>query len=107
MTSLVAWAIIITIPLGGVLIDRIGHATMLTIASFAAFGFSAMLSPMALSPALMTFIGAVAGVPAGAIMVLRGGITAAKSSRRNGRILYMVLRWHNCADASRRYISVT
>jgi MFS family permease len=74
MTSLVAWAIIITIPLGGVLIDRIGHATMLTIASFAAFGFSAMLAPMALSPALMMFIGAVAGVPAGAIMVLPGEV---------------------------------
>jgi MFS family permease len=74
MTSLVAWAIIITIPLGGVLIDRIGHATMLTIASFAALGFSAMLAPMALSPALMTFIGAVAGVPAGAIMVLPGEV---------------------------------
>ena len=74
MTSLVAWEIIITIPLGGVLIDRIGHATALMITSFAAFGFSAMLVPTMLSPALMTFIGAVAGLPAGAMMVLPGEV---------------------------------
>jgi predicted MFS family arabinose efflux permease len=74
MTSLVAWAIIITIPLGGVLIDQIGHATTLMIASFAAFGFSAMLLPSALSPGLMTFIGAVAGLPCGAMMVLPGEV---------------------------------
>jgi predicted MFS family arabinose efflux permease len=74
MTSLVAWAIVITIPLGGVLIDQIGHATTLVIASFAAFGFSAMLLPSALSPGLMTFIGAVAGLPCGAMMVLPGEV---------------------------------
>jgi MFS family permease len=74
MTSLVAWAIIITIPLGGVLIDQIGHATTLMIASFAAFGFGAMLVPTTLSPALMTFVGAVAGLPAGAMMVLPGEV---------------------------------
>jgi predicted MFS family arabinose efflux permease len=74
MTSLVAWAIIITIPLGGVLIDQIGHATTLMIASLAAFGFSAMLLPSALSPGLMTFIGAVAGLPCGAMMVLPGEV---------------------------------
>jgi predicted MFS family arabinose efflux permease len=74
MTSLVAWAIIITIPFGGVLIDQIGHATTLMIASFAAFGFSAMLLPSAPSPGLMTFIGAVAGLPCGAMMVLPGEV---------------------------------
>jgi MFS family permease len=74
MTSLVAWAIIVTIPLGGVLIDRMGHTTALMIASLAAFGFSAMLVPITLSPALMTFIGAVAGLPAGAMMVLPGEV---------------------------------
>jgi MFS family permease len=74
LTSLVAWAIIITIPLGGVLIDQVGHATALMIASFVAFGFSAMLVPSALSPVLMTFIGAVAGLPCGAMMVLPGEV---------------------------------
>jgi predicted MFS family arabinose efflux permease len=73
-TSLVAWAIIVTIPLGGILIDQMGYATTLMIASLAAFGFSAMLFPTALSPALMIFIGAVAGLPCGAIMVLPGEV---------------------------------
>src|SRR5262249_43683815 len=59
MTSLVSWTVIITIPLGGVLIDRVGHATTLMIASFAGLGLSAMLMPAAPSLALMTFIGAL------------------------------------------------
>ena len=69
-TSLVSWAVIVTIPLGGVLIDRMGHATLLMIASSAAFGLSTMLVPTAPSLSLMTFAGAVAGLPAGAMMVL-------------------------------------
>jgi predicted MFS family arabinose efflux permease len=74
MTSLVSWTVIITIPLGGVLIDRIGHATTLMIASFAGLGLSAMLMPATPSLALMTLIGALAGLPAGALMVLPGEV---------------------------------
>lgn len=75
ITSLVAWAVIITIPLGGVLIDQMGHATALMMASLVAFGVGAILEPTGLSPAaLMTFIGAVAGLPAGAMMVLPGEV---------------------------------
>lgn len=68
--SLVSWALVVTIPLGGILIDRIGHPTMVMMASFAAFGLSTLLVPTAPSLALMTFMGAAAGLPAGAIMVL-------------------------------------
>jgi predicted MFS family arabinose efflux permease len=70
ITSLVAWALIITVPLGGVLIDRIGYATAVMVASFVVFGVSTMLVPTAPSPALMAFIGVVAGLPVGAMMVL-------------------------------------
>ena len=73
-TSLISWTVIITIPLGGVLIDRVGHATTLMIASFAGLGLSAMLMPAVPSLALMTFIGAVAGLPAGALMALPGEV---------------------------------
>jgi predicted MFS family arabinose efflux permease len=69
-TSLVSWMVIVTIPLGGVLIDRVGHATLLMITGFAALGLSTMLLPAVSSLAVMTFIGAVAGLPAGAIMLL-------------------------------------
>jgi predicted MFS family arabinose efflux permease len=74
VTSLVSWATIITIPLGGLLIDRIGHATTLMIASFVAFGLGTMLVPAASSLSLVMFVGAVAGLPAGAIMVLPGEV---------------------------------
>jgi len=69
-TSLVAWALIITVPLGGMLIDRIGYATAVMVASFVVFGVSTMLVATAPSPALMAFIGVVAGLPVGAMMVL-------------------------------------
>ena len=74
VTSLVSWAIIVTIPLGGVLIDRVGHASALMVASFILLGFGAALVPAAPSLALMTFIGAVAGLPCGAMMVLPGEV---------------------------------
>lgn len=74
VTSLVSWTVIVTIPLGGLLIDRMGHATLLMIASFAAFGLGTILVPTAPSLALMTFVGAVGGLPAGAMMVLPGEV---------------------------------
>src|SRR5262249_33018183 len=74
VTSLVSWTVTITIPLGGVLIDRLGHATVLMLASLAAFGLATLLVPTAPSPALMTFLGAVGGLPAGAVMVLPGEV---------------------------------
>jgi MFS family permease len=68
--SLVSWTLVATIPLGGVLIDRIGHPTTVMMASFAAFGLGALLTPIAPSSALMAFVGAVAGLPVGAMMML-------------------------------------
>lgn len=70
MISLVSWALIVTIPLGGVLIDRVGHPTTVMTTSFVAFGIGALLMPAAPSLVLMLFVGAVAGLPAGAIMLL-------------------------------------
>jgi MFS family permease len=74
VTSLVSWAVIVTIPLGGVLIDRAGHASALMIASFILLALGTMLVPTAPSLALMTFVGAVAGLPCGAMMVLPGEV---------------------------------
>ncbi len=70
VTSLVSWTVIVTLPLGGMLIDRVGHPTLVMMGSLAAFGIGALLVPGAPSPALMTFVGVVAGLPAGAMMVL-------------------------------------
>lgn len=74
VTSLVSWTVIITIPLGGVLIDRVGHATLLMIVCFAAFGLGTMLVSAAPSPELMIWVGAMAGLPAGSIMMLPGEV---------------------------------
>jgi len=69
-TSLASWTIIPTIALGGMLLDRIGHATMLMITSFAVLALSIMLMPSTSSFALIAFIGLVGGLPCGAMLVL-------------------------------------
>ena len=69
-TSLASWTIIPTIALGGMLLDRIGHATMLMITSFALLALSIMLMPSISSFALIAFIGLVGGLPCGAMLVL-------------------------------------
>lgn len=74
LTSLVSWAVIVTIPLGGVVIDRVGHASALMTASFGLLALAIALVPAAPSLALMTFVGAVAGLPCGAMMVLPGEV---------------------------------
>jgi MFS family permease len=69
-TSLATWIIVVTIPLGGIVTDRTGRSTALMSASFAVFGLATMLMPRAPTPVLIAFIGAVAGLPAGAILAL-------------------------------------
>jgi MFS family permease len=69
-TSLASWATVATVALGGLLFDRIGHATALMITSLAVLGLSIMLLPGASSFALIAFIGAVGGLPTGAMIAL-------------------------------------
>ena len=69
-TSFASWTLIGTMVLGGILLDRIGYATALMTTSFAVLGLSMMLLPSAPSFALIAFIGAVAGLPCGAMLVL-------------------------------------
>jgi MFS family permease len=69
-TSLVSWTAIATVALGGMLFDRIGHATALMITSLAVLGFSVLLLPGSSSFALIAFIGAVGGLPTGAMLAL-------------------------------------
>ena len=69
-TSFASWMLISTMVLGGILLDRIGYATALMMTSFAVLGLSMMLLPSASSFALIAFIGAVAGLPCAAMLVL-------------------------------------
>jgi predicted MFS family arabinose efflux permease len=69
-TSLASWTVIPTIALGGMLLDRIGHGTMLIITSLAVLALSIMLIPSTSSFALIAFVGLVGGLPCGAMLVL-------------------------------------
>lgn len=69
-TSLASWTVVPALVLGGLLVDRIGYATALMTASLAILGLSIMLMPSVSSFALMAFIGAVGGLPCGAMLVL-------------------------------------
>ena len=87
-TSLASWTIIPTIALGGMLVDRIGHATALMITTLAALGLSIMLMPSTSSFALIAFIGAVAGLPCGAMLVLPTEVLRAQSRGPGMGIFY-------------------
>jgi predicted MFS family arabinose efflux permease len=69
-TSLASWTLISTMVLGGILLDRIGYATILMTTSFAVLGLSMILLPSASSFALIAFVGAIAGLPCAAMLVL-------------------------------------
>jgi MFS family permease len=69
-TSLASWTLIPATALGGLLLDRIGHATALIATSLAALALSIMLLPATSSFVLLAFIGAITGLPAGAIVAL-------------------------------------
>jgi MFS family permease len=82
-----AWSAIVAIAIGGILTDRMGHATIVMAVSFIAFGLSAILAAAAPSPILMILIGAAAGLPTGAIMALPSEVLRrrrSKLSRRSG-----------------------
>jgi predicted MFS family arabinose efflux permease len=69
-TSLASWAVVITIAFGGVLFDRLGHATALMSTSLAVLGLSIILLPTVSSFALIAFAGAIGGLPTGAMIAL-------------------------------------
>jgi MFS family permease len=88
VTSLVAWTVIVTIPLGGILIDRVGHANALMIATFILLGLAMALVPAVPSLALMTFVGAITGLPCGAMMVLPGEVLRPQTRSAGMGIFY-------------------
>jgi MFS family permease len=87
-TSFASWTLISTMVLGGVLLDRIGYATALMTTSFAVLGLSMMLLPSAPSFALIAFVGAVAGLPCGAMLVLPTEVLRPQSRAAGMGIFY-------------------
>ena len=87
-TSLASWTLISTMILGGILLDRIGHATALMTISLAVLGLSMMLLPSASSLALLAFIGAIAGLPCAAMLVLPTEVPRPRSRAPGMGIFY-------------------
>ena len=87
-TSFASWTLISTMVLGGVLLDRIGYATALMTTSFAVLGLSMMLLPSAPSFALIAFVGVVAGLPCGAMLVLPTEVLRPQSRAAGMGIFY-------------------
>ena len=98
-TSLAFWTIIPTIALGGMLVDRIGHATALMITSFAVLGLQHYANAEHLlirahclhrrhcRPSMRRNAGAS-----------YRGTSCPKSWSRDGYLLYLVLCWNGVAD---------
>ncbi|HEY1746252.1 MAG TPA: MFS transporter [Xanthobacteraceae bacterium] len=87
-TSLASWTVIPTIALGGMLVDRLGHATSLMVISLATLALSIMLMPSSSSFALIAFIGAVGGLPCGAMLMLPTEVLSCESRSPGMGIFY-------------------
>ncbi len=69
-TSLSTWAIVVAVPLGGLINDRIRAVTVLMATCFAVIGAAMLVMPLGAALPLMAVVGLVGGLPAGAIMTL-------------------------------------
>jgi predicted MFS family arabinose efflux permease len=87
-TSLASWTSIPTLALGGMLVDRLGHATTLMIISLAVLALSIVLLPSTSSFALIAFIGAVGGLPCGAMLMLPTEVLSPESRSPGMGIFY-------------------
>jgi predicted MFS family arabinose efflux permease len=87
-TSLASWSLIATMVLGGVLFDRIGYATAMIVTSLTVLGVSMMLLPSAASFPMIALIGAVAGLPCGAMLALPTEVLRPKSRAPGMGIFY-------------------
>lgn len=97
VTSLATWMLIITVPLGGLLIDRVGHNVAIMQLCFAAMAVAmgaTAIVPAAL--AVVIIVGVFAGPPAGAIMALPAGALRA-AVRTTGMGIYFT--WYYVAMA--------
>jgi cyanate permease len=97
MVSLMAWAIIVAVPLAGYLAERIKMPNLLMIGGFAVSALSIAVLPFAAMPAIpFALIIVVIGVPAGLIMAL-----PAQSLRPQNRATGMGVfyTWHFAAMA--------
>lgn len=97
VTSLATWILIITVPLGGLLIDRVGHNVAIMQLCFAAMAIAMAASaviPAAL--AIVVIVGIFAGPPAGAIMALPASALRA-AVRTNGMGVFYT--WYYMAMA--------
>ncbi len=98
VTSFATWSLIITIPLGGLLIDRIGHSVVIMYSCFAVLSVAIAVTGILPATALtvVIIVGIFSGPPAGAIMALPAGSLRA-AVRTTGMGIYFT--WYYVAMA--------
>lgn len=90
-TSLVLWLAAISVPLGGVLADRLGRRDAVMVAGFVLFALTLCAAPV-LGQVTLLFVvmGLVCGIPAGPIMSLPAAVLVA-GNRGTGMGVYFTL----------------
>ncbi len=97
VTSFATWILIFTVPLGGLLIDRIGHSVAIMQLCFAAMAVTmAATTVVPAALAIVVIVGIFAGPPAGAIMALPAR-TLRTAVRTTGMGIYFT--WYYVAMA--------
>ncbi len=100
VTSLAMWAMLISIPFGGRLLEVFGWITTSTVVSLSAAAAVMVAVSLGIAPeALCVVFGLIAGVPAGALLALSAqALSADNRGTRPRDILHMVLRRDDCRD---------
>ena len=68
LTSLATWTLIVSIPLGGFMVERLKRDTSIMLVCFAVMGAAMIVLPFVSILAMVIVVGLAAGPPAGAIM---------------------------------------
>lgn len=97
VTSLATWILIVTVPLGGLLIERVGHRVAIMQVCFATMALAmAATAVVPAALAIVIIVGIFAGPPAGAIMALPASALGA-TVRSTGMGVYFT--WYYTAMA--------
>ena len=90
-TSIVLWIAALSIPLGGILADRIGRPQPVIFGGLVIFAIALAMAAGGITPLLaFTLIGLAAGIPAGPIMSLPGKVLPAGSAAVGMGLFFLV-----------------
>lgn len=96
-TSLATWTLMVSLPIGGIVIERIGRPVVLVAISLVLMGLAiALVAMVGESPSIIAVAGFISGIPAGAIMALPAQVLRPESRSQGMGVFFT---WYYLAMA--------